>query len=130
MAKGDGASVSSSTRAERAAYDSQDFGDPGQMYPQLGRDVPYRWNPSTGRPEMDVQVRVESYGEHGLRRETRCPSCSRWLSYRMCPGCQSSVRMLGFNDTGCECYKDSLWIYGKCEDHRVFEQGPPWPQVA
>ncbi len=129
MAKGDGAAASKSTRADRAAYDSQDFGDPRQKHPQLGRDVPYKQSPF-GFPVMDVQVRVESYGEHGLRRETCCPHCSHWLSYRMCAGCQAMMRMLGRNDTSCECYRDSLWIYGKCEDHRVFEQGPPFPVVS
>lgn len=122
--------IAKSTREERAAEDqASDYGDVKQKYPQLGRDVPYRESPF-GFPIMDVQVRVQSYGEFGLRRETRCPHCLHWLSYRMCPGCQSAMRLLGVNDTSCECYRDSLWIYGKCEDHRRFEDGPPWPQLS
>jgi hypothetical protein len=122
--------IASSTRAERAAEDhSSDYGDVRQRYPQLGRDVPAAESPF-GYPVMNVDLRVQAYGEHGLRRETKCPHCSRWLSYRMCPGCQSLLRMMGVDDRACECFTDSLWIYGRCEDHRVFEQGPPFPTVA
>jgi hypothetical protein len=122
--------IASSTRAERAREDqSSDYGDVRQKYPQLGRDVPYRES-ATGYPELDLAVRIESYGEYGLRRETCCPHCSHWLSYRMCPGCQALVRMAGRDDRACECFRDTLWIYGHCEDHRAFEQGPPWPQVS
>lgn len=121
--------IAKSTRAERAREDhSTDYGDVKQRYPQLGRDVPFR--EVNGVPTMDVQVRVESYGEHGMRRETMCAHCGHWLSYRMCEGCQSMLRMLGHNDTSCDCYRDTLWIYGRCEDHRIFEQGPPFPVVS
>ncbi len=119
--------VASSTRAERAAYDPHDFKDAG--YPELGRDVPAKEGPR-GFPVMDVEVRIQAYGEHGLRRETRCVHCRRWLSYRMCAGCQSLLRLTGVDDRGCECYRDTLWVYGTCEHHRVFEQGPPFPVVA
>lgn len=129
MGKGDGAAIAKSTRAERAVYDPADFGPVKQLYPQLGRDVPAKASPF-GYPVMDVELRIQAYGEHGLRRETRCPHCGRWLSYRMCNGCQSLLRLTGVNDRGCECHRDSLWIYGKCEDHRVFEQGPPFADVS
>lgn len=76
---------------------------------------------------MDLNVRIESYGEYGLRREAQCPQCSRWLSYPMCNPCQSAVRLMGVDDRACQCFKDSLYLYGTCEHHRVFEQGPPWP---
>lgn len=120
MSKGDGASIAKSTRAERAAYYAPDFGDPNQLYPQLGRDVPWKEG-AQGYPVMDLDVRIESYGEHGLRRETRCAHCREWLSYKMCNGCQALVRMMGKDDRTCQCFKESLFIYGHCEDHRMFQ---------
>lgn len=120
MSKGDGASIAKSTRKERGEYYAPDFGDPNQLYPQLGRDVPWKEG-AHGYPVMDLDVRIESYGEHGLRRETRCPHCREWLSYKMCSGCQSLARMMGKNDQSCECFKESLYIYGRCEDHRMFQ---------
>lgn len=111
--------VASSTREERAAWSPHDFGPTGD-YPQLGRDVPAK-DGGRGHPVMDVQVRIESYGEHGLRRETKCFHCDRWLSYEMCRPCQSLLRLTGSDDRSCRCFKDSVWVYGHCEDHKMFE---------
>lgn len=111
--------IAKSTRAERAAWNPHDFGPPGD-YPQLGRDVPAKIGPN-GYPVMDVEVRIQSYGPHGLRRETRCVNCRAWLSYEMCRGCQSLLRMAGSDDRSCKCFKDSLYLYGKCEHHKIFE---------
>lgn len=130
MAKGDGASVAKSTREQRAREDqASDYGDVRQRYPQLGRDVPYKESPF-GFPVMNLELRIEAYGEHGMRREAKCPHCAHWLSYPMCNGCQSLLRMMGINDTSCDCHKESLFIYGRCEDHRVFESGPPFATTA
>ncbi len=115
--------VASSTRAERAAWNPHDYGDPKQLYPQLGRDVPWKDGPN-GYPVMDVDVRIESYGEHGLRRETRCVHCREWLTYTMCAPCQSLLRMTGRDDRSCDCFKNTLFIYGHCEDHKPFQAGP------
>lgn len=118
MAKGDGASVAKSTRAERGAYSPHDFG-PVRDQPQLGRDVPYRY--VNGVPVMDLEYRIQSYGEHGLRRETRCVHCREWLSFPMCRPCQSALRMFGDDDRSCKCFQETQFIYGKCEDHRMFQ---------
>lgn len=128
MGKGDGASIARSTREQRAGYDPHDF-DRWVDGPQLGRDVPHK-DGGQGYPVMDLDVRVEAYGSFGLRRETRCPHCRRWLSYPMCNGCQSLLRLTGSNDQGCECFRDSLHIYGRCEDHSIYEQGPFGPRWA
>ena len=114
--------IAKSTRAERGAYSPHDFGPVGN-YPQLGRDVPWKDGPN-GYPVMNLDIRIESYGEHGLRRETRCVHCREWLSYDMCRGCQSLLRLTGADDRSCRCFTDTLFIYGHCEDHRMFQQDP------
>ncbi len=111
--------IASSTREERAAWNPHDFGPPGD-YPQLGRDVPATEGPD-GYPTMDLEIRIESYGEHGLRRETRCVHCREWLSFEMCNPCQSALRLMGVDDRSCKCFKETLFIYGHCEDHRMFQ---------
>jgi hypothetical protein len=128
MAKGDGSSIAKSTRQERSGYDPHDF-DRWVDGPQLGRDVPWK-DGGRGFPVMDVQVRVQGYGSLGLRRETKCVNCGTWLSYEMCNGCQSLLRLTGRNDQGCKCFQDSLYIYGRCEDHRMFEAGPFGPRSS
>ena len=118
------ANVNKRSREELAKSDpSSDYGDVRQMYPQLGRDVPWVEGPN-GYPVMQVEVRVESYGDLGLRRETKCFHCGKWLSYNMCSPCQSAMRMFGHDDKDCSCFRDSVWVYGHCEDHRRFEHGP------
>jgi hypothetical protein len=118
------ANVNRLTREELARPEpGSDNGNPGNRYPTLGRDVPWKDGPN-GYPVMDLDVRVQSYGELGLRRETKCPHCAHWLTYPMCAGCQSMIRMLGSNDQRCACFKETLFIYGHCEDHRRYEQGP------
>jgi len=128
VAKGDGAAVSKSTRAERRAWSPHDFVKQTNQ-PQLGRDVPWKNGPG-GIPVMDLEIRIESYGVHGFRRETKCVHCGRWLSYDMCRPCQSLLRLTGQDDRSCDCYRNSIYIYGRCEDHRMFEQGPFGPRAA
>ena len=111
--------IASSTRAERAAWSPHDFG-PVKDQPQLGRDVPYKDGPN-GYPVMDLDIRIQSYGEHGLRRETRCVHCREWLSFEMCRGCQSLLRLTGQDDRSCKCFTETLFIYGTCESHRIFQ---------
>lgn len=118
--KNDGASIAKSTRAERAAWNAEDF-TRATEYPQLGRDVPWKNGPN-GYPIPEWEVRVQAYGPEGLFRETKCVHCHKWLSYEMCSGCQSLLRLTGKNDQGCRCFTDSLWIYGHCEDHKRFEK--------
>lgn len=113
-----GSPIASSTRAERAAWTPHDFGPPGD-YPQLGRDVPAAER--NGYPQMDLEIRIESYGEHGLRRETRCVHCREWLSFEMCNPCQARLRLMGQDDRSCKCFKETLFIYGKCEHHKIFQ---------
>lgn len=72
-----------------------------------------------GYPVPAWETRIQSYGEHGLFRETKCFHCKEWLTYPMCGACQSRFRLGGGNDTTCQCMRDSLYIYGRCEDHRV-----------
>lgn len=111
--------VARSTRAERSAWHPHDFGPTGD-YPQIGRDVPFKDGPN-GYPVVDYELRIQSYGEHGLRRETKCHHCHQWLSYKMCNPCQAALRMFGKDDRSCDCFKNTLYIYGRCEDHRVFQ---------
>jgi hypothetical protein len=111
--------VALSTRAERASWSPHDFGGVGDQ-PRLGRDVPWKEGES-GYPVMNLELRIQSYGEYGLRRETRCVHCGRWLSYNMCAPCCSLLRLAGRDDRSCSCFRDSLWIYGHCEDHKLFE---------
>lgn len=122
MAQGDGASVAKSTREERAAWNPHDFASPAE-YPYLGRDVPHTIGPG-GYPIPKWETRIEGYGPAGLWRETKCFHCHEWLTYSMCRPCQSLMRLTGKNDTTCQCMKDTLWIYGHCEDHRRFQHGP------
>lgn len=124
MAKGDGAAVVKSSRSERAAWDPADFVKQTNQ-PQLGRDIPYRT--VNGQVVRDLQVRIEAYGSMGLRRETYCDHCGKWLSYEMCRPCQSLLRLTGNDDRSCDCFANSIYIYGRCEDHRMFEQGPFGP---
>ena len=112
--------VALSSRAERAARDPRDISNPDD-FPQLGRDVPYRIDPKTGNPAPSWETRVQAYGEHGFYHETKCHSCHKWLSYKMCPGCSSMLRMLRTFDRGCKCRQESLVIYLRCEDHKQFE---------
>lgn len=90
-------------------------------YPQLGRDVPYTDGPD-GYPVVKYEVRIQAYGPAGLKRETRCLSgCGKWLTYDMCNGCQSLWRMMRRDDKNCKCFKETLYIYGRCEDHKRYE---------
>lgn len=111
--------VARSTRAERAARDPRDISNPDH-FPQLGRDVPWKEG-AAGIPVPVWETRVQSYGEHGFYHETRCHNCSRWLSYPMCPGCSSMLRLTGSFDRACKCRQTSLVIYLRCEDHKQFE---------
>lgn len=124
--KGDGNAVAKSTRSDRAAWDANDFVKQTNQ-PQLGRDVPWREG-LRGYPVRDLQVRIEAYGSYGLRRETLCDHCQKWLSYEMCRPCQSRLRLMGQDDRSCECFRNSIYIYGRCEDHKMFEQGPFGPR--
>ena len=121
-----GSPVARSTRAERSAYHAHDFG-PITNYPSIGRDVPWQMG-KDGYPVPKWETRVQAYGSHGLRHETKCAHCSKWLSYRMCQPCQSLVRMMGAFEQDCRCRMDSLYVYGRCEDHKAFEDPLTVPQ--
>lgn len=94
--------------------------------PILGRDHP-AIETRQGFPAARWECKVESCGELGLFNCTLCYGCQRWLYYAMCPGCQSMLRMLGQRDTHCQCLQDSLFVYGHCEDHRLFESPESTP---
>ncbi len=111
--------VAKSTRAERAARDSTDITKPGDL-PQIGRDHPWIEGPE-GFPVAKWETRVQAYGEQGLYHETKCQNCSHWISYKMCPGCSSMLRMMGSFDRNCRCRLDSLQVYLRCEDHKPWE---------
>lgn len=97
-------------------------GETRNRYPQLGRDVPHTMG-QDGYPVVKYETRLFQFGAEGLFRQTRCLSgCAKWLTYDMCNGCKSLYRMTRRNDVNCKCFKDSLYIYGRCEDHRRFER--------
>lgn len=90
-------------------------------YPQIGRDVPHVMGPA-GYPVVKYETRVFQAGVAGLVRQTRCLSgCGKWLTYDMCNGCKALMRMTRQNDMNCKCFKDTLYIYGRCEDHKRYE---------
>jgi hypothetical protein len=112
--------VAKSSRAERAARDPRDISNP-DLFPQLGRDVPYKEGPD-GYPVPVWETRVQAYGSHGFYHETKCTAgCGKWLSYKMCAPCQSMLRLFGSFDRECRCRLDSLVIYLNCDDHKVYE---------
>jgi hypothetical protein len=122
VAEGDGARVAKSTRSDRAAESPLDHVKASDQ-PQVGRDHPARIS-EQGFPVAAWECRVQSYGEAGLWNETRCQNCSKWLSYKLCQPCQSMLRLTGRRDNQCQCLQDSLYVYGRCEDHKRFENGP------
>lgn len=122
MAEGGGNAVARSSRADRAAESPHDHVNPSDQ-PQVGRDVPAIIT-RQGFPAARWETRVQSYGPRGLYHETRCHSCMAWLTYPMCLPCQARFRLSGRRDMTCRCLQDSLYVYGRCEDHRIFQRGP------
>jgi hypothetical protein len=111
--------IATSTRAERAAWHPHDFG-PVSDYPQIGIDIAAKDGPD-GWPVPQWETRLQAYGPHGFRHETKCPHCAKWLSYRVCASCSSMIRLMGAFEQDCSCRMDSLYIYGRCEDHKMYE---------
>ena len=94
--------------------------------PQLGRDWP-TITTREGFPAARWECKVEACGELGLFNCTLCYSCNHWLYYSMCRPCQSMMRLGGTRDTQCQCLQDSLFVYARCEDHRIFESPETTP---
>jgi hypothetical protein len=111
--------VNKASRAELAAWDPHDIVSPTE-FPILGRDVPYKIGPD-GHPVMALETRVQAYGEAGIFHETKCPSCGRWLMYKMCDDC---LRLLRFGldfDRLCLCRRESFVLWVDCDDHKRVE---------
>ena len=107
------------SRAELAAYDPTDIVSPKE-FPILGRDVPWIDGPD-GYPIMSLETRVQAYGPAGLFHETKCPSCGRWLMYKMCADCERLFKFAGRFDRLCMCRRESFVLWVDCDDHRRVE---------
>ena len=126
--------VNKASRAELAAWDPTDISNP-DMFPQLGRDVPYKIGPD-GYPVMALDTRVEARGESGFWHVTVCVSCRKDLFFKMCGDCERALTMglgLGLDaaqrfETGmtfeplCTCRRESFFLYLNCDDHKRYEE--------